>query len=206
MRRERLKWIAVYAMSLIAGQAFTADRQMAFSDPSADDMIPFDRRTQKTFVLERYDADGHLAAREIEALRQSVEIRSATDRVIAGHTYRLRGLSACPRPTITYNHSERWSCADAASDYMGTIYNERASVILCKTLALESDTGTVDPVSCFALVGGGTGDPLKVVSDDDAMVFLGLAEIAKMADGQLRRPDLQRSDALSRLMGLGDAQ
>lgn len=206
MRRDGLKWIAASVMSLIAGQAFATERQTAFSDPSADELIPFDRHTQKTFVLERYDADGQLATREIETLHQPVEIRSATDRVIAGRAYRLRGLSSCPRPTVTYDRFEHWSCADAASDYMGTIYNQRASVILCKTLVLKSDAGTADPVSCFALVGGETGDPLKVVSDDDAMVFLGLAEIAKMTDGQLRRPDLRRSEALSRLMRLGDAQ
>ena len=206
MMSDRLKWGMITVACMLAGQVIAADWQAAFGDPSTDDLRQFTQPAQKMFVLERYDANGKLAARTIEPLRQPVEIRGATERVIAGRVYRLRGLSPCPHPGVTYNRSERWSCADVVRDYMGTIYNGRASVILCKTLALESEVGSTNPVSCFALVGGGVGDPLKVVSDDDAMVFLGMADIEKTDDGVPRRPDLLRSEAISRSMGFRDAE
>ncbi|TIL53499.1 MAG: hypothetical protein E5Y89_30850, partial [Mesorhizobium sp.] len=81
-----------------------------------------------------------------------MDIRSATERVINGVTYRLRGLTACPKPRITYK-AQQWDCTKAVQDYDAAVYNTRASVILCKTLVLKSQSGVPDAVSCFALVG-----------------------------------------------------
>ncbi|RWO26711.1 hypothetical protein [Mesorhizobium sp.] len=153
----------------------------------------FAKPGEKTFVYERYDARGGLFQREVTALTKPVEIKSATERVINGVTYRLRGLAACPKPKITYK-AEEWDCTKAVRDYDDAVYNTRASVVLCKTLVLKSQPGVPDAVSCFALVGAGNAnDPYSVSYDDDSMVFFDMAAIGRNKDGKSLRPDLEHA-------------
>ncbi len=167
-----------------------------FQPPSAKYLQQFVKPGQKIFVYERYDANGKLYQRDAKPLATPVEITSATERVINGVQYRLRGLTACPHQTITYEN-EKWDCTKAAEDYATAIYNNRASVVLCKTLVLKSKAGVPDAVSCFALVGAGdTNDPYSVSYDDDSMVFLHMAAIGKNKDGKSLRPDLEKSSGL----------
>lgn len=162
--------------------------------------------SQKVLVIERYDAAGDLVARSIEDVQADIVVETAIDRRIGRHRIRLRGLLDCPAAAVTYNRRQNWSCKDAAADYAGAIYNGRASVILCKTYELKPSTqGGAVPASCFALVGGGS-EPYRTVSDDDSMVFLGLASVALTKDGQPRRPDLMDTQNLSRNLGVGDAR
>jgi hypothetical protein len=175
-----------------------------YAEPSPAYLRQFVDNGTKVLVLERFDADGKLAARSVEPVSGEVVIDGAVERRIAGHRIRLRGLTSCPTPSVTYNRVQRWSCVDAARDYAGTIYNKRASVILCKTAVLTSAEGEAIPASCFQLVGG-HGEPYRTANDDDSMVFLGLAAIGTLPDGRPRRPDLERSQALSHTMGSQDA-
>jgi hypothetical protein len=167
-----------------------------FQQPSAKYLQQFVKAGEKVFVYERYDANGKLYQRDATPLSAPVEIKSATERVINGVHYRLRGLTACPSQTITYENEE-WDCTKAAQDYENAIYNNRASVVLCKTLVLKSEAGVPDAVSCFALVGAGdANDPYSVSYDDDAMVFLHMAAIGRNKEGKSFRPDLEKSSGL----------
>lgn len=177
-----------------------------FGVPSINYLKEFAGNQGRVFVYERFDASGSLTERSVEKLATPVQIDGAIDRTFGSHKVKLRGLMACPKPTVTYNLTETWDCTDAASDYAGAIYNNRASVILCKTLVLRSDEGQRDPASCFALVGGSNGEAAKVVNDDDGMVYLGLAEISMDSQGRTKRPDLEETQNLSRSMGFQDAK
>ena len=116
------------------------------------------------------------------------------------------GLDSCPSQKVIYNAQQTWNCKDAAKDYAGAVYNDRASVVLCKTLVLTPAPGTPDPVSCYALVGTGTNlDPYAVANNDDSMVFQGLASIGLTKDGKPLRPDLLKSAVMGKQMGLGNA-
>lgn len=164
-----------------------------FEQPSTAYLQKFAKPGEKTFVYERYDAGGGLYQREVTRLTQPVQIKSATERVINGLTYRLRGLAACPKPKITYK-AEEWDCTKAVQDYDEAVYNSRASVVLCKTLVLKSQPGLPDAVSCFALVGAGNAnDPYSVSYDDDSMVFFDMAAIGRNKDGKSLRPDLEHA-------------
>lgn len=164
-----------------------------FEQPSTAYLQKFVKPGEKTFVYERYDARGGLYQREVTRLTQPVQIKSATERVINGLTYRLRGLAACPKPKITYK-AEEWDCTKAVQDYDEAVYNSRASVVLCKTLVLKSQPSLPDAVSCFALVGAGTAnDPYSVSYDDDSMVFFDMAAIGRNKDGKSLRPDLEHA-------------
>ena len=156
------------------------------------------------FVLERFDAAGRLVDRTIERSVGEIVIEGAIQRRIAGYPIRLRGLEGCPTDTVTYNRVQTWKCTDAAEDYANAIYNKRADVVLCKTLMLATTMGQTVPSSCFLLVGG-EGEPYRTVSDDDSMVFLGLAAIGKTFDGRSRRPDLEDTSSLSKKMGFQHA-
>jgi len=181
------------------------DNADPFQQPSAAYLKQFVKPGQKLFVYERYDANGKLYQRDASPLTGPVEIPSATERVINGTSYRLRGLTACPSQTITYQTEER-DCTKAAQDYADAIYNNRASVVLCKTLVLKSKTGVPDAVSCFALVGAGdANDPYSVSYDDDSMVFLHMAVIGKNKDGKSLRPDLEKSSGLGQPFQNDDA-
>jgi hypothetical protein len=170
----------------------------AFERPSKDYMLQFAKRGEKVFVYERYDAKGALYQRDAAPLTQPIKVPSATERVVDGITYRLRGLTACPKPKITYK-TEEWDCTKAAQDYEGAIYNNRASVVLCKTLVLRSKKEEPDAVSCFSLVGAGsTTDPYNVAYDDDEMVFFDMAAIGRNEDGKSLRPDLDHSANLGK--------
>lgn len=177
----------------------------AFSQPSPGYLAKFAKAEQKVFVLERFDSEGRLASRTIEQVGEPVKIDGATGRTIAGHALKLRGLQECPKPNVIYNGRQIWQCAQAAVDYAGAVYNERATVILCKTLVLDQDQPAPLPASCFTLVGD-DGEHLRVANDDDAMVYLGLADIGLTAEGQPRRPDLIETQALSRSMRFQNAQ
>lgn len=169
-----------------------------FQQPSAKYLQQFVKVGQKIFVYERYDANGKLYQRDVTLLTAPVEITSATERVINDVRYRLRGLAACPKTKITYK-TEEWDCTKAVQNYEGAIYNGRASVVLCKTLVLESKTGIPDAVSCFALVGAGdANDPYMVSYDDDDMVFMDAASIRRNKDGKSLRPDLEHSSDLGK--------
>jgi len=192
--------VALWPVGALADEA-----PNAFSQPSPGYLEKFATTDQKVFVLERFDSEARLASRDIEQLVEPVKIDGATGRTIAGHALKLRGLRDCPKPTVIYNSQQTWQCAQAAVDYAGTVYNERATVILCKTLVLDPDQPGPLPASCFALVGN-AGEHLRVANDDDAMVYLGLADIAVTADGKPRRPDLMKIQALSRSRGFQNAE
>ncbi|MCO5966149.1 hypothetical protein [Sinorhizobium meliloti] len=181
------------------------DPARAYREPAPNYLRQFAEGDGKVFVLERFDANGRLVARSVDKVGGGVSIDSAIDRTIAGQKIRLRGLTGCPTEKVIYNRRQRWSCLNAARDYAGTIYNKRASVILCKTLVLLPEDDQALPSSCFALVGG-QGEPFRIVNDDDSMVFLGLAAIDRTPGGLSRRPDLEGTEALSQSMGFQDAE
>lgn len=192
----------IAALLLCCSQAVAADQGVddadPFQQPSAEYLKQFVKAGEKVFVYERYDANGKLYQRDTVPLATPVEIKSATERVINGVEYRLRGLAACPKTKITYK-TEEWDCTEAAQDYEGAIYNDRASVVLCKTLVLKSQAGVPDAVSCFSLVGAGdANDPYMVSYDDDDMVFMDAASILRNKDGKSLRPDLEHSSDLGK--------
>lgn len=202
---KQLKVISL-ASSLLLGSAtiVLADGEDPYAEPSPEYLRQFAEQGAKAFVLERYDVDGKLVARSVEKLEGPVDIDSPVERTVAGQRISLRGLDACTTETVVYNRVQTWSCQDAARDYADAVYNRRASVILCKTLVLAPAGSEAVPASCFVLVGGG-GEPFKTVNDDDSMVFLGLASIGRTQDGRSRRPDLEASQSLSRMMGFQNA-
>ncbi len=194
--------IIVTAMLLQCSLAHAAgpgfDGADPFKPPSTRYLQQFVKAGEKVFVYERYDASGKLYQRDVAPLTAPVEIKSATERVINGVDYRLRGLTACPNPQITYK-TEEWDCTKAVQDYEGAIYNNRAAVVLCKTLVLKSKEGVPDAVSCFALVGAGdANDPYTMSYDDDDMVFMDAASIQRNQDGKPLRPDLEHSSDLGK--------
>lgn len=191
-----MKLIALCTALLLQGTvayAAGADAPNAFAQPSERYLRQFAKPGEKVFVYERYDAKGALFQRDAATIISPVKVPSVTERVINGRTYRLRGLAACPKPKITYKTQE-WDCTKAAQDYEEGIYNDRASVVLCKTLVLQSRKGEPDAVSCFSLVGAGSAnDPYNVAYDDDEMVFFDMAAIERNKDGKSLRPDLEHS-------------
>ncbi|MCQ4633462.1 hypothetical protein GB927_025710 [Shinella sp. CPCC 100929] len=202
---KQLKVLGLAGLLLIGGVSFAvAEGENPYAEPSPEYLRQFAAQGAKAFVLERYDAEGKLAARSVEKLEGQVEIDGPVHRTIAGRKIALRGLTACPSETVVYNRVQTWSCTEAARDYTEAVYNRRASVILCKTLLLAPADGQTTPASCFVLVGG-NGEPFKTVNDDDSMVFLGLAAIGRTLDGRSRRPDLEASQSLSRSMGFQNA-
>ena len=205
LRKEDI-YASILAVSAV-GAASAEEAPNAFSEPSPAYLEQFLKSGVRQFVFERFDAKGALHGRSVEDLTSAVKILSAVSRQINGQLIELRGLTSCPSDPVTYNGRQEWSCKDAAADYMNAIYNERASVVLCKTLVLNPVTGNPEPSSCFALVGDNKIDAFDVVNDDDTMVFLGLAAIAVSDDGKPMRPDLAASEALSKQSGVtGDAQ
>ena len=202
---KQLKVLGLAGLLLFGGVSFAvAEGEDPYAEPSPEYLRQFAAHGAKAFVLERYDAEGKLAARSVEKLEGQVEIDGPVHRTIAGRKIALRGLTACPSETVVYNRVQTWSCAAAARDYTEAVYNRRASVILCKTLLLAPADEQTTPASCFVLVGG-NGEPFKTVNDDDSMVFLGLAVIGRTQDGRSRRPDLEASQSLSRSMGFQNA-
>ena len=146
-----MKQIALCTALLLQGTvAYSAgaDAPNAFAQPSERYLLQFAKPGEKVFVYERYDAKGALFQRDAAVLSSPVKVPSATERIINGVAYRLRGLAACPNPTITYK-AQQWDCTKAAQDYEEGIYNHRASVVLCKTLVLQSKKEEPDAVSCF---------------------------------------------------------
>lgn len=201
---KQLKVLGIAAWLLVGGAGFAlAEGEDPYREPTPDYLRRFRNEGAKTFVLERFDAEGRLAARSVEKLDGEVEIGGAVERMIAGRRLSLRGLNACPTEKVVYNRVQSWRCADAARDYADAVYR-RGSVILCKTLVLTPAAGETTPASCFILVGG-KGEPFKTVNDDDSMVFLGLAAIGRTDDGRSRRPDLEESQSLSLSMGFQNA-
>lgn len=203
----RVQPVMIGAAALLLGTGMTApaaDGEDPYAEPPPRYLRQFAAEGARIFVLERFDAAGNLAARTVERLTGATKIGGPIERGLAGWRIRLRGLSPCPADPVVYNRVQVWRCADAAQDYAGAIYNRRASVVLCKTLVLDENRGQALPASCFLLVGG-DGEPLRTVNDDDSMVFLGLAAIAQTSDGRSRRPDLDAAQALSRSMGLQNA-
>ena len=202
---KQLKVLGLAGLLLIVGASFAlAEGEDPYADPSPEYLRQFAVQGAKAFVLERYDAEGRLAARSVEKLEGQVRIDGPVRRTIAGRKIALRGLTACPSETVVYNRVQTWSCTEAARDYTEAVYNRRASVILCKTLLLTAADDETTPASCFVLVGD-NGEPLRTVNDDDSMVFLGLAGIGRTPDGRSRRPDLEASHSLSRSMGFQNA-
>ncbi|MGQ3212575.1 hypothetical protein [Shinella sp.] len=203
--RKQLKVLGFAVSILIGGAAFAiAEGEDPYAEPSPNYLRQFAVEGAKTFVLERFDAEGKLVARSVERVDGNVEIDGPIKRTIGGRKIKLRGLSSCPTENVVYNRMQTWKCTDAARDYAEAVYNRRSSVILCKTLMLTPADGAVIPASCFVLVGG-NGEPFRTVNDDDSMVFLGLAAIGRTKDGRSRRPDLEESQSLSRSMGFQDA-
>lgn len=185
-------------LTLLATTAAFAEpeKPSPFAEPSSEYMAQFAKPHAKTFVYERFDANGNLADRTVDTLSGPVEIVNSTERKFNGFPVKLRGLIGCVSPKVRYEGQEA-SCEDSAKDYAGAVYNNRATVILCKTLVLKTDPRYPDPVSCYQRVGDGSSlNPFIVVSDDDAMVFQGMAMIGKSKDGKLLRPDLEKSAEL----------
>jgi hypothetical protein len=112
--------IIVTAMLLQCSLAHAAgpgfDGADPFKPPSTRYLQQFVKAGEKVFVYERYDANGKLYQRDATSLTAPVEVTSATECVINGVHYRLRGLRACPSPIITYEN-EDWDCTKAAQDY-----------------------------------------------------------------------------------------
>ena len=191
------------AIALLAGDpCYSADIPAhPYAEPEPVYLRNFAGDGENVFVLERFDADGKLVTRTVEAAGDVI-IDGPIERIIAGRKIRLRGLEACPTPDVIYNRVQTWKCADAARDYANAIYNKRASVILCKTSLLSGEQSI--PASCF-LLAGGNGEPFRTINDDDSMVFLGLAAIGRLPNGGSRRPDLEESQRLSRSMGFQNA-
>ncbi len=191
-----MKQTALCTVLLLQGTvayAAGADAPSAFAQPSEHYLLQFAKPGEKVFVYERYDGKGALFQRDAAAIIGRVKVPSATERVVNGVTYRLRGLTACPKPKIAYK-TQQWDCTKAAQDYEDAIYNARASVVLCKTLVLQSRKSEPDAVSCFSLVGAGNAnDPYNVAYDDDEMVFFDIAAIGRNKDGKSLRPDLEHS-------------
>ncbi|WP_457661944.1 hypothetical protein [Sinorhizobium medicae] len=203
--QQQLKVLGFAVSLLIGGATFAiAEGEDPYAEPSPNYLRQFTEQGARTFVLERFDAEGKLVARSVERLDGKVKIDGSIKRTIGGREISLRGLTACPTENVVYNRVQTWKCADAARDYAEAVYNRRASVILCKTLVLTPAGGETIPASCFVLVGG-NGEPFRTVNDDDGMVFLGLAAIGRTKDGRSRRPDLEESQSLSRSMGFQDA-
>ncbi|WQO68969.1 hypothetical protein U8C40_28920 (plasmid) [Sinorhizobium medicae] len=203
--QQQLKVLGFAVSLLIGGATFAiAEGEDPYAEPSPNYLRQFTEQGARTFVLERFDAEGKLVARSVERLDGKVKIDGSIKRTIGGREISLRGLTACPTENVVYNRVQTWKCADAARDYAEAVYNRRASVILCKTLVLTPAGGETIPASCFVLVGG-NGEPFRTVNDDDGMVFLGLATIGRTKDGRSRRPDLEESQSLSRSMGVQDA-
>lgn len=203
----RVQPIIMATATVLLGMGMTAfadEGEDPYAVPQPQYLRHFAVEGARIFVLERFDATGHLAARTVERLTIDAIIDGPIEREIAGWRISLRGLSPCPADRVVYNRMQVWRCADAAKDYAGAIYNRRASVVLCKTLVLDEDRDQVVPASCFLLVGG-EGEPFRTVYDDDSMVFLGLAAIGRTPDGRSRRPDLEASQALSQSMGFQNA-
>ena len=184
----------------MANTAYAQEAPAPFAEPSVAYFEQFRKTGAPQFVLERFDAKGGLYARQIEPLTRPVKILSATKRQFNAQQIELRGLNSCPSDLVFYSGKQDWACNDAAADYMNAIYNERASVVLCKTLVLKPQESAFEPASCFALVGDDVSDPFAVVNDDDTMVFLGLADIRRGANGKPMRPDLLKSAALAKSM------
>jgi hypothetical protein len=203
--RKQLKVIKLAGLFLMGGiRLAIANGEDPYREPSPDYLRRFHEDGVKSFILERFDAEGRLVNRSAETLEGKVEIEGPLVRTISGKRFSLRGLNACPTDKVIYNRVQSWTCDAAARDYADAVYNRRASVILCKTLVLTLVDGETIPASCYVLVGG-NGEPFKTVSDDDSMVFLGLAAIGRTQDGRSRRPDLEASQSLSRSMGLWNA-
>lgn len=203
----RVQPVIIAPILLLLGLRITAsaaEGEDPYAEPAPRYLRQFAVEGAKVFVLERFDAAGNLAVRTVKTLTSDAIIDGPIERGLAGWRIRLRGLSPCPAESVVYNRMQAWRCADAAQDYAGAIYNRRSSVVLCKTLVLDEDRDQALPASCFLLVGG-EGEPLRTVYDDDSMVFLGLATIARTPDGRSRRPDLEASQALSRSMGFQNA-
>ncbi|MGX5805370.1 hypothetical protein ACWGS9_29655 [Bradyrhizobium sp. Arg314] len=197
---KQMPFLAVLLLqsTVVCAADLGANESHPFEQPSTGYLQKFAKPGEKIFVYERYDARGGLYQREVTQLVEPVHIKSATERVINGVTYRLRGLAACPKPKITYK-AEEWDCTKAVQDYDAAVYNTRASVVLCKTLVLKSQSGVPDAVSCFALVGAGNAnDPYSVSYDDDSMVFFDMAAIGRNKDGKSLRPDLEHASDLGK--------
>jgi hypothetical protein len=193
-----------FGFILLATAAFGQEAPAPFAEPSVAYLEQFRKPDKPQFVIERFDASGELYARQVEPLIGPVKILSATKRKFNAELIELRGLSSCPNELVSYSGKQDWKCNDAAADYMSVIYNNRASVVLCKTLVLKPQNGLSEPASCFALVGDDASDPLAVVNDDDTMVFLGLADVRRGADGKPMRPDLLEAAALGKSMSADD--
>jgi hypothetical protein len=189
-----------FGFILLATAAFGQEAPAPFAEPSVAYLEQFRKPSAAQFVFERFDAKGELYERQIEPLARPVKILSATKRQFNAQQIELRGLNSCPNDLIPYSGRQDWACVDAAADYMSAIYNERASVVLCKTLVLKPQDNAFEPASCFALVGDNASDPFAVVNDDDTMVFLGLADIRRGVNGKPMRPDLLEAAALGKSM------
>jgi hypothetical protein len=189
-----------FGFILLATAAFGQEAPAPFAEPSVAYLEQFRKPDGPQFVLERFDAKGELYERQIEPLARPAKILSPTRRQFNAQLIELRGLNSCPNELVSYSGKQNWACNDAAADYMNAIYNDRASVVLCKTLVLRPQIGLSEPASCFALVGDNASDPFAVVNDDDTMVFLGLADIRRGADGKPMRPDLLEAAALGKSM------
>jgi len=201
-----MKLVATALVAASTSGASAQESPTPFAEPSVEYLGQFAEPHKKIFVLERYDAQGKLHARDLDEIAAPIEVVDAIRRKINGVEYTLRGLTSCPYSKVRYNRVQTWDCEDAARDDAGTIYNKRASVVLCKTLVLQSVRGFPDPVSCFARVGeGSSNDPFSVAYDDDSMVFQGFAQITSDNERKPLRPDLLKSAVLGKEMGLGDA-
>lgn len=191
---------APFIVAIACGLAFAASPAAASSISNVDEayMAQFEQAGQRTFVLESYDPNTKaLVDRVVEPLAQTPEVRSPVERVYNGRVIRSYGLIGCPKQTVIYEN-QRTDCTQAARDDLTALYGN-ASVILCQAFA-----GEKRPIeaNCYTLrkPDGSRRGPGSV---DDRVVFLGFADLAKNAKGELLRPDLARTQKSSVDMGLG---
>jgi hypothetical protein len=150
----------------------------------------------QTFVMEYLDPSGRsVLTRRVEPLG-SVEVRSPIERRYNRTLVRSYGIAPCPRPTMIFGGREVACASEANRLVREGIAN--ASVVLCRAFATE-ETKPEQQANCYEL-NRHTG---KVISTDDGIVFLGLGDLERGADGAALRPDLAASRRFAAEQRLG---
>ncbi len=118
---KQLKVTALVAYLLLGGAAFAiAEDEDPYAEPSPTYLRQYRQEGAKTFVLERFDADGRLVARSAERLEGKVAIGGPVERTIGGQKIALRGLTACPTDCPSSNDLRLfglWKIGVSGSDF-----------------------------------------------------------------------------------------
>jgi hypothetical protein len=164
--------------------------------PTVEQLQGFARPGAQTFVMEYLDAGGRaVVTRRVEPL-MSVEVRSPVERLYNRMLVRSYGITPCPRPTMIFGGREVACEAEANRLVREGIAN--ATVVLCRAFAAEEGKPE-QQANCYEL-NRHTG---KVIGTDDGIVFLGLGDLQRGADGAPLRPDLAASRRFAAEQRLG---